>query len=150
MFKSIRSRYILNILVSGITLFTATACSTTKVVQKESDITIERIDSDNAIVSQAYLMQAGEELMLRGKIKRRHFGRGAIYGHLHVTLTDSKGKAIKTADIGYTRRSVKSSFATFSITLPDDLKSVSTIRITHFKSYTHNAYPKQGIWRDGE
>ena len=148
MFKSIRNRYISSILIAGITLFTATACTTTNLVKGENDIRIERVDSKGATISHAYLSQSGDQLSLRGEVKRRGHGRGPIPGHLHVTLIDSQGQVIKEADISYIRRNVKSSIATFSTKLPIELASGSKVKITHFNTKTHKTYPEEAMWRD--
>lgn len=150
MFNEIRNRYISGLFIAAITLFGATACSTTSLVKEENNITIERVDSKGASISHAYLIHSGDKLSLRGEVKRRSTGRGPIPGHLHITLIDPQGKVIKEADIGYMRRSVKSSIASFNTKLPVDLAPGSKIQITHFGTDTHQTFPEETVWRDGE
>lgn len=149
MFNSIRNRSIRNTLAAIITLLIATACSTTNLVREEHGITIERIDSDKATISNAYLIRDDGQLVLRGEIRRRPIGRGFIPGHLHVALIDEQGNVIKEADISYMRKSTKSSSATFKTKIPLEVKPWSTIQVTHFKTDTHSPIPKGTVWRDG-
>ena len=118
--------------------------------KEKNDINIERVDSKGANINHAYLINTGDKLSLRGEVKRRFTGRGPIPGHLHITLIDPQGKVIKEADISYMRRNVKSSIATFNTKLPVDLTPGSTVQITHFTTDTHQAFPKEAEWRDGE
>lgn len=150
MFKEIHNRYISSLFVAIIALFGATACSTTSLVKEKNDITIERVDSKRASISHAYLSRTGDQISLRGEVKRRFTGRGPIPGHLHITLIDPQGKVIKEADIGYMRRNVKSSIATFNTKLPVDLTPGSTVQITHFSTDTHKTFPEEAMWRDSE
>jgi len=150
MLKTIRNRYISGLLIAVIALFGATACSTTSLVKEENNIAIERVDSEGANISHAYLTRTDNQLLLRGEIKRRFTGRGPIPGHLHITLIDPQGKVIKEADIGYSRRNIKSSIATFNTKLPVDLTPGSTVQITHFSTDTHKTFPEEAMWRDSE
>jgi len=151
MFTKIHHRYISSLFVTLIALFGATACTTTSLVKNENNITIERVDSKGVTISHAYLTHTGDQLSLRGEVKRRFSGRGPIPGHLHITLLDSQGKLIKEADIGYMRRNVKSSVAKFSTKLPVELSPGSTVKITHFSSDTHDeVFPEEAMWRDGK
>ena len=150
MFNLFKNRYLPSMLIAGITLFTATACSTTKLVKDENGINIERIDSNAADIGHVYVTQVDDTLSLRGELKKRLSKRGPIPGHLHVTLINSQGEMLKEADINYTRRNVKSSKAFFSTKLPIDLPSGSTIRITHFERKTHQPIPDQPNWKDAQ
>lgn len=149
MLKTPRTRYLSGLLVAVITLFAITACSKASLVKEESGISIERVDSKIASINRTYLTRADNQLLLRGEVKRRFPGRGAILGYLNITLIDPQGKTIKDADIGYKRRSVKSSFATFSARLPVELAPGSTVRITHFAPVTNNTFSEEIMWRDG-
>jgi len=150
MFKNISHRYISGLFIAIIALFGATACSTTSLVKENQDITIERIDSKGASISHAYLAGTGDQLSLRGEVKRRFTGRGPIPGHLHITLIDPQGTVIKEADIGYMRRNIKSSIANFNTKLPVDLAPGSTVQITHFSTETHETFPEEAVWREGQ
>ncbi|MDH5302194.1 MAG: hypothetical protein OEW58_12625 [Gammaproteobacteria bacterium] len=149
MYKSRRNHFIPSILVLGITLFAATACTTTKLVKDENKITIERVDSNTANISHVYLKHSDGQLLLRGEVKPHQSSRRTpIPGHLHITLIDPQGKMLKEADISYMRRSVNSSKAFFSTELPVDLPPGSTIKITHFERQTHEPIPVEPNWRD--
>lgn len=150
MIRSIHKRHILSILFVGITLVTASACSTTKMVKEENSINIERIDSKVADISHAYLKRSDGQLILRGEVKRSSVGRGPIPGHLHITLIGPQGEMLKEANISYMRRNVKSSRAFFSTELPIDLPPGSTIKITHFDRETHQPIPVEQNWRDAQ
>ncbi|MEW5757493.1 MAG: hypothetical protein AB1810_14450 [Pseudomonadota bacterium] len=150
MVNSIRNRHIRRSLLAVITLLTTTACSTTKLVKDERGINIDRVDSKAAVVSRAYLTQTGDQLTVRGEVKRRYLSRGPIPGHLHITLIDPQGQTVKEADIRYMRRSAHSSTATFSAKLPTELQPGSLIKITHFDTKNHDNPSHDGIWRDIE
>lgn len=150
MFNKIRNRFTSSLFIATLMLFGTTACSMTGLVKEESNVTIERVDSQKANISHAYLTRSGDKLILRGNIKRRFTGRGPIPGHLHITLINSQDEVIKEADIGYMRRSTKSSIADFNTILPEDLAPGSKIKITHFATDTHQNHSKNTVWRDGK
>lgn len=145
-----RSTCLPGLLIAALAVFTVTACSTTGEVNKETALNIERVDSEGARISTAYLTRMNGHLLLRGEVTRRAVGRGAIPGHLHITLIDPHGKTLKQADIGYVRRSARSSSATFSTQLPLPLAPGSTVRITHFYTETHEVPAHAPAWREGE
>jgi len=148
MLKNSKLRRPLSLILALSTLLIASGCSTTNTVQQESGITIERIDSSAATISNAYLTYQDGFLSLRGEVKRRLMGRGPIIGHLHVALIDPEGNTLKVADINYMRRNIKSSTASFSERLPLDLSEGSTVRITHFNSEHHDNLSSEPVWRD--
>ncbi len=147
MFILNRKRYLSSLVLTVITLMTATACSTTQQVKETNSISIERVDSDKASISHAYL--SGENT-LKGTVTKKQSSRGPIPGHLHITLIDPQGNIMKEADMSYTRRTAKSSRAFFSAELPIDLSTGSTIRITHFTRKTHEPIPTEPNWRDAQ
>jgi len=148
MLKNSKNRYIASLLLVLTTLITTGGCSTTSMVQDEKGITIERVDSSTATISNVYLTYSDGFLSLRGEVKRRLMGRGPIFGHLHITLIDPAGEILKVADINYMRRNIKSSTASFSERLPIDLSQGSIVRITHFNSENHDTLPNEPVWRD--
>ncbi len=97
-------------------------------------VNFERIDSNAASISHLYLHRTPEGMDLHGELKRKLAGRGAIPGHLHVTLIDPQGQMLKEADIDYKRHNAQSNHAHFSIPLPMTLETGSSIRITHMAS----------------
>jgi len=148
MLKNRQQRQPLSLLLVLSMLLIASGCSTTNTVQQETGITIERIDSNAATISNAYLTYQDGFLSLRGEVKRRLMGRGPIIGHLHVALIDPAGNTLKVADINYMRRNIKSSTASFSERLPLDLSHGSIVRITHFNSEHHDNLSSEPMWRD--
>lgn len=150
MYNNIRNRYMSGPLIAILALFAVTACSTTNLAKKEHDFTIERVDSKGASINHVYLTYSGNKLTLRGEVKRSLTGRGPIPGHLHISLINSQGDIIKETDIGYKRRNIRSSIATFNTQLPVGLASGSTIKVTHYDSETHKIFPEETLWRDSE
>lgn len=120
------------VFISIITIFGSTACSTYNQARVDDGIKIERVDSKRAKIGHVYITRIDDQLTLRGQINRRLHGREPIPGHLHATLINPQGKAIKETDIGYMRRSVKSSIASFSTIIPVSLDSGSKVKINYF------------------
>ena len=147
MFILNRKRYLSSLLLTVITLMTATACSTTQQVKETNNISIERVDSDKATIGHAYI---SNENILKGTITKKQSSRGPIPGHLHITLVDPQGNIMKEADVSYMRRKAKSLRAFFTAELPIDLSPGSTIRIAHFTRKTHEPIPAEPNWRDAQ
>jgi len=150
MLNKINQHYFNIFTIAAITLLIATGCSTVGKVKEKEGISIERIDSQDASITHAYLTRSGNTLSVRGEVKRNRTGRGPIPGHLHITLIDPTGHTLKEADIGYMRRNTNSSMASFNATLPIELAPGSTIKITHFNTKTHKTFTEDAKWREGE
>jgi len=97
-------------------------------------VNFEFINSDTASITNVYLHRTPEGMNLHGELQRKSKARGPIPGHLHVSLLDSQGKLIKSADVDYKRHNKQSNHSHFSIALPIKMESGSTIQITHASS----------------
>jgi len=99
-----------------------------------TDVHFERIASDTASIRNIYLHRTPSGMDLHGELTRKSASRGAIPGHLHVTLKDAQGKFLSGADVDYKRHNKQSNHSHFSISLPIALESGSTIEIKHMAS----------------
>ncbi|MBL1259415.1 MAG: hypothetical protein COB33_002650 [Thiotrichaceae bacterium] len=111
------------------------------------DVHFERIESNIASIRNVYLHRTAKGMDLHGELTRKSTARGAIPGHLHVTLKDVQGNVLKSADVDYRRHNKQSNHSHFSISLPITLKSGSTIEIKHMALELSNlsAHPQ---WTD--
>jgi hypothetical protein len=134
------------VLLSGCAILFGCAANTTLV--KVDDLPIERVDSRNARITQAYLETSGTEMVLRGELKSRFPGRGPILGHLRIELIDSNGAVSKEASIGYRRLSVKSPIARFHIEIPDSPSEIKSLRVVHRDPWSYAFEPGQSPWSD--
>lgn len=123
-------------------------CSTNTNFVKEEDVKVERVDSSSAKVIHAYLQSTESTLVLRGELRRRLPGRGAILGHLHIELIGQDGGVFKEAVIGYKRKSIKSRVARFSLPIPGELTEISLIRVIHHDARSHMSEAEESPWRD--
>lgn len=122
-------------------------CSTNVYFVKEADVKVERVDSSSAKVIHAYLQSTESTLVLRGELRRRLPGRGAILGHLHIELIGQHGGVFKEAVIGYKRKSIKSSVARFSLPIPGELTEIGLIRVIHHDARSHMSVMEESPWR---
>ncbi len=150
MLKNFLNNHLATALFALTLIIATTSCTTSNLVKQNENITIERVDSKAAAINHAYITRTKDGLSLHGELKRDLAGRGPIPGHLHITLIDPQGKVLKETDIGYMRRNVKSSIATYHTKLPIDLLPGSKVRITHFGTEDHETFPDETIWRDAE
>ncbi|MDH5766401.1 MAG: hypothetical protein OEZ38_10345, partial [Gammaproteobacteria bacterium] len=134
------------LLTTVITMLGSSACSMNNQL-KENNISIKRLDSKEAQITQTYLNVADNRLILRGQIKQKLHNRGPIPGHLHITLIDPNGQALMETDIGYLRNNVQSSTAKFSTEIPVHLSSGSTIKIAHFTTKNHTVDSGKTTWK---
>lgn len=134
-------------IISGfIGMVTLMGCSSNINIVKE-EVAIERIHSDRANITRAYLQTSGATMLLRGELKRRLPGRGSIPGHLHIELINSDGVVFKEADIGYKRKSVKSRISNFYLDIPSDPSGIKSVRIIHH-SRSHMVDVATSPWRE--
>lgn len=139
--KTTSARYLLAAsLVGG--AFGLSGCATTSNSVGQEDIRLERISSQRAKVSYAYIASDDDSFAVRGHVTKRYVARGPIPGHLHVTVVDSAGAVLSDTPIRYMRKSAKSRKADFFLALPEVPPSGSTIRITHHA--TSHGHPSAG------
>lgn len=139
--KNIFTRYLLApCLVGG--AISLSGCATTSDSVRPDDIKLERISSQRAKVSYAYIKSDDDSFAVRGYITKRYLARGPIPGHLHVTVVDPAGEVLSDTPIRYMRKSTKSRKADFFLAFPAVPPSGSTIRITHHA--TSHGHPGAG------
>lgn len=139
---------IIAMIASVVGMVALTGCSTYTSLVQEEGVTIERVNSDRANITRAYLQTSGATMLLRGELKRRFPGRGPIPGHLHIELIGPDGAVFKEANIGYKRNSVKSSIAKFYLAIPGDFSDIKSVRIIHHDLRSHMVDVATSPWRD--
>jgi len=150
MYSKMRKNSSLALIVAIVSMFLISGCATNKLLEKDSAIVIEEIDSKVATISNAKLYFSKNQVLLRGEVKRRLPGRGAIPGHLHVAIISESGEIVKEADVRYIRGANKISDSKFNIVLPDDLSANAKIQITHFATKKHKVVSDETVWHDGD
>jgi len=117
-----------------LTTITLTAgCATTgRDLVRDNTVKIEKVSSSRATVSFVSVLQEGNDVTLRGEVRRRPVvGRGSIPGHIDLEVIGPHGGILEETIVGYHRRSVKSRRASFRATLQTAPPLGSTIRVTH-------------------
>lgn len=128
--KKASTRYLLaSCLLGGAFGLSGCARISDSVVQDE--IRLERISSQRAKVSYAYITSDDDSIAVRGHVIKRYLARGPIPGHLHVTVADSAAEVLSDTPIRYMRKSPKLRKADFFLAPPDVPPSGSTIRVAH-------------------
>ena len=139
--KNVFTRYLLaSCLVGG--SISLSGCATTSGSLGRDEIKLERISSQRAKVSYAYITSDDDSFAVRGHITKRFLARGPIPGHLPVTVVDPAGEVLSDTPIRYMRKSTKSRKANFYLALSAEPPAGSTIRITHHA--TSHGHPGAG------
>ena len=141
-----KTKTILSVIVSMTLL---TGCATYKEYENDKEITIEKTDSIMAHITRVGLYKTeGNEIKLRGELKRKPYLLAPIPGHLDIELVGLKGKVIKQTQLNYRRKSTKSLISYFSISLPVEPALLSAVRIKHHNAGSHSSDLKLSPWQD--
>ncbi len=134
------------IITTGIILLSG--CSTYTEFVGDKKLVVEKVGSTYARITHASLYTVeSNQILLRGKLKRRSFQRGAIPGHLDVQLMNLDGKIFKEGEFRYSQKGSISRVSLFSIPIQIDPALISTVRIAHHVFGSHPAFVKP-LWRD--
>jgi len=122
--------------IAILTTLTLTAgCATVgKDLVRDNTVKIETVSSKWATISSVSVIQEGDKVMLRGKVRRPLAGRGHIPGHIDLKVIGADGSVLEESSIVYHRRSLKSKSAIFHTTLKVTPPPGSTIRVIHATS----------------
>ncbi|HEY9052864.1 MAG TPA: hypothetical protein VIQ03_15035 [Gammaproteobacteria bacterium] len=127
----------------------STGCSMRTSLVNTENIVIERVNSASVNILQVSLLATESTMMIKGKLKQRFPSHGAIPGgHLHIELLAHDGVIFKEATIGYKRASIKSRKANFSVPVPFERSSISSIRVIHHDARSHHKESTRSPWRD--
>jgi len=94
-------------------------------------VKIEKVSSAWGTIGFVNVIQEGEEVRLRGQVRRRPSGRGPIPGHIDLEVIGPEGNVLEKLVIDYDRPSPKSRYANFHAVLTATPPPGSTIRVTH-------------------
>lgn len=123
-----------------ITFTVTTGCATTgKDLVSNDTVKIEKVSSTRGTVGLVSVYQKGDEVILRGEVRRRPVGRGPIPGHIDVEVLDPSGTTLEQTSTSYRRLSIKSRYAKFYSKLEKIPPSGSTIRVTHHYASPHGS-----------
>ncbi|MCO6411333.1 MAG: hypothetical protein J5I92_01185 [Thiogranum sp.] len=124
-----------------LTTFTVIAgCAITgKELVGDNTVKVEKISSEWGVVTFVSVVQEGDEVALRGEVRRRPIGRGSIPGHIDVEVLDSSGATLERMSTDYRRLSIKSRYAKFDANLGTIPPSGSTIRVIHHDAGPHDS-----------
>lgn len=119
--------------IAILTNLTVTAgCATAgRNLVRDNTVKIEKVSSKQATITSVNVIQEGDQVMLRGEVRRRLVSRGHIPGHIDLEVIGADGSVLEESVIDYHRRSVKSRYAIFHDTLRVTPPPGSTIRVTH-------------------
>lgn len=92
-------------------------CATTRDLESDGTVTIQRVDSKSAYIKSVSIKQFDKEVGIAGVVKLRRSGRGAVHDHVDVRLTALNGDVIFMQEVSYHRLSTKNGEANFRITL---------------------------------
>ena len=124
-------------------------CATDKEIYRDKNISIERIDSIMASITHADLYKTKEsKIVLHGELKKKGYHRGQIPGHLDIELINLEGKIFNKAQINYNLRGSKFGVSLFSIVIPVDPASLSSVRVIHHNAGSHKLNVKISPWQD--
>jgi hypothetical protein len=98
-------------------------------------ITIERVDSSRAEVTSARVTPRAAEIIVNGRLQKRHYGRSPLPGHLHIAAFDAEGVLLAETTTGYRSLSPKTGLAEFSQSLPVEGERVHRIRVAHYEGH---------------
>lgn len=122
-----------------ITFSVTTGCAMTgKDLVRNNTVKVEKLSSKWGVVTYVSVVQEGDEVALRGEVRRRPIGQGSIPGHIDIEILDSSGSTLKQMSIDYGRLSRKSRYAKFDAKLGIIPPSGSTIRVIHHDSDPHD------------
>ncbi len=101
----------------------------------DSDVVaIERQGSRVANIGQVAVFQQEEGSLVRGKVRRSHYGRSDIPGHVDIELIDSNGKSVYKDSVSYRSISLRKREAKFYVKLDRVIEKGSLLRIKHHDS----------------
>ena len=122
-----------------ITFSVTTGCAMTgKDLIHDNTVKIEKVSSKRGAVTFVSVIQEGDEVVLRGEVRRRPTGRGSIPGHIDVEVIDSSGANMEQMSTGYRRSGTKSRYAKFHSRLAAVPPSGSLIRVIHHNARSHD------------
>jgi len=96
-----------------------------------SAVDIERSDSPRTRIGRLYVHDDNGRLQIRGRLKKRHAGRGRIPGHLHIEVLANGGAVLAEGVVRYYRPSAKSGVSDFSREFGVRPEDVRTVRVIH-------------------
>lgn len=94
-------------------------------------VEVERMSSKRATIRFVQTEVRDGELRVRGSVSHRIPMRGAIPGHVRITLRDPSGRVLDETDASMMRPNRQSQFARFHATLPVDAPSGSVLTVAH-------------------
>jgi hypothetical protein len=93
-------------------------------------VKIHKVSSAWGTIGFVRVIQDGEEVTLRGAVKRRPSGRGFIPGHIELEVNNPEGDVLEQCVIDY-YPGPKSTYANFHAVLNATPPPGSTIRVIH-------------------
>lgn len=117
-------------LIGIIAMLTTSACSASKELAADN-IKVQRISSNTALVTHAYVNTHNSAMILRGELKRNFYQRGTIPGRLKIELINQEGIVFKETHVDYMQKNAKSRYAKFSYAINEDRSTISMVRVTH-------------------
>lgn len=94
-------------------------------------VNIERVDSSRARIGSLYAGEINGQLIIRGRLKKRHAGRSPIPGHVRIEVLAKDGAVLEEGVVGYYRHSAKSGVSYFSQDFGVRPEDVRTVRVIH-------------------
>jgi len=112
-------------------------CATTRDLESDGTVTIQRVDSKSAYIIFASIKQFDKEVVLAGVVKLRRSGRGNVRDHVDMSLTALNGDVVYMQEVSYHRLSTKNGEANFRITLNKVPQYGSILQLSLHDRSTH-------------
>ena len=113
------------------------ACATTRDLESDGTVTIQKVDSKYTYIKSVSIKQFDKEVVLVGVAKLRKSGRGTVRDHIDVRFTASNGDVVYMKEAAYHRISTKNGEAIFRITLKKVPQSGSLLQLCLHNTSTH-------------
>ena len=94
-------------------------------------LNVERLDSPGARIGSLFVGDKNGALLVRGRLEKRHAGRGPIPGHLHIEVLGEDGAILGQEITRYYRQGGKSGTSRFSREFALSPGDVRIVRVIH-------------------
>jgi hypothetical protein len=112
-------------------------CATTRDLESDGTVTIQRVDSKSAYIKSVSIKQFDKEVVLAGMVKLRRSRRGTVRDHVDMRLTALNGDVVYMQEVSYHRLSTKNGEANFRITLNTVPQYGSILQLSLHDRSTH-------------
>ena len=113
-------------------LAAASGCATVgRDLSRDGVVTVERVSSRHATVSQVHVDQSATGMMVYGELRKRAAAPWTLPGHVEVQILGPHGNMLRQFDTTYHRKDKRSRRVWFRVEVPAVPPPGSTVRVTH-------------------